>query len=326
MPGFETEDIEASVRMLEEAATGDCLVFNGRNKTVLETLGVCLQHHKLIEVKTRNKEDDLKHKIKQESQLDERRDLEEIQKLLLDDSAFDTSEDEDFSDYEDECEELSIKSIEGEYYEDEFDYDDLSDDEEDDQNANKSFELSDDDAASVKQSYQEDKMKEVQALLKKSDKVWSCESCGYSNRNKHLVTLHAETHVKGLLFPCRYCSKVCSKRLTLKNHIYNVHKKLKESEWNAKQEERGSLENKQQKNKGDLDQEIDEKIVMLMEKIDGKTWKCKLCDKTGQKSSISQHCEARHLMGYSHPCHLCDHKTATRNALKGHIRVKHSGK
>ena len=101
---------------------------------------------------------------------------------------------------------------------------------------------------------------------------------------------------------------------------------VKESEWNAKQEERGSLENKQQKNKGDLDQEIDEKIVMLMEKIDGKTWKCKLCDKTGQKSSISQHCEARHLMGYSHPCHLCDHKTATRNALKGHIRVKHSGK
>ena len=337
MPGFETEDIEASVRMLEVADTGAILVFNGRNKAVLETLGVCLQHHRPLlvdrnesisaEMEASNNEDDQKPKIKQE--------------LQQDDSTFETSDDDnnveedfndklmmdqDFSDSEDESEELPIEYGErNEDFEDECDLS-ISDEEEEDQNANKSFELSDDDAASVKQSYQEDKMKEVQALLKKSDKVWSCESCGYSNRNKHLVTLHAETHVKGLLFPCRYCSKVCSKRLTLKNHIYNVHKKLKESEWNAKQEERGSLENKQQKNKGDLDQEIDEKIVMLMEKVDGKTWKCKLCDKTGQKSSISQHCEARHLMGYSHPCHLCDHKTATRNALKGHIRVKHSGK
>ena len=34
-------------------------------------------------------------------------------------------------------------------------------------NANKSFELSDDDAPTIKESYQEEKIKEIKALLKK---------------------------------------------------------------------------------------------------------------------------------------------------------------
>ena len=46
MPDFDTEDIEASVRMLEVVDTEAILVFNGRSKSVLETLGDCLQNCK----------------------------------------------------------------------------------------------------------------------------------------------------------------------------------------------------------------------------------------------------------------------------------------
>ena len=357
MPGFQTEDIEASLRMLEVAETEAILVFNGRNKSVLETLGVCLQHLKPLgdrresisaEGKTSKDEDDPKPKIKQEPQQEERRDLEEIQKLLLDDSIFETSEeednnieedfhdqlmrDQDFSDSEDESDELPIKSGEGkEAFEDDFDLDDISDEEEEDrdQNANKSFELSDDDADSLtsrmvptdslpKQSYQEDKMKEVKALLKKKDKVWTCKSCDYSNKKRFLVTMHAEKHVKGLMFPCKYCPKVYSVRSTLRGHTHKKHRdegKLRAS----------IVENKKKQKENDLDKEIDEKVGMLIEK-DGKLWKCKQCDKIVTKREyIKKHCEI-HLTGYSHPCQFCGHKTTNRVAMKQHVRDKHHGK
>ena len=227
MPGFDREDIEASLRMLEVVDTdGEAnLVFNGRSKAVLETLGVCLQNYKPLEEireiistgeKSSNYEDDPKPKIKIKQERlqtyekliyheDGGSDLEEIQKHLLDDSTFETSEDEDdnnaedfndqlivnqdISDSEEEGEDLPIKSVEGkEDFEDKFDLDDISDEEEEDQNANKSFELSDDDASTMmstdslsKPSYQESKMKEVKTLVKKSNKVWSCKSCDYSN-------------------------------------------------------------------------------------------------------------------------------------------------
>ena len=45
--------------------------------------------------------------------------------------------------------------------------DDISDEEKGDFNANKSFELSDDDAPTIKDSYQEENIKETKALLKK---------------------------------------------------------------------------------------------------------------------------------------------------------------
>merc|ERR1719219_2615845 len=119
-------------------------------------------------------------------------------------------------------------------------------------------------------------MNEVKALLKKSDKVWTCKSCGYSNQNKYLVTLHAETHVEGLMFRCRYCPKVYSKRNGLRNHIYQKHRgegKQKENKRNAEEEVRESLDNKKKESKDDLDKEIDEKVEKLMEK-DGQLWKC----------------------------------------------------
>ena len=338
MPGFETEDIEASVRMLEVADTGAILVFNGRNKAVLETLGVCLQHHKPLlvdrnesisaEMEASNNEDDPKPKIKQELQQDVEVEEDFNDKLMMD---------QDFSDSEDESEELPIEYGErNEDFEDECDLS-ISDEEEEDQNANKSFELSDDDAGTMsevsatvstdsppKESYQEYKMKEVKALLKKLNKVWSCKSCGYSNKKKRLVTLHAETHVSGLMLPCKYCPKVFSRTLTLGRHTHKNHRGEHKQRASILKNQR-EAEKKAIRSKEELDKEIDEKVVNMMEKDEGQLWKCKQCDKISNRANLKRHCEI-HLIGYSFPCQMCSHKTTNRIAMKEHVRIKHRGK
>ena len=91
-------------------------------------------------------------------------------------------------------------------------------------NANKSFELSDDDAPTIKENYQEKKIKEIKALLKKSDQVWTCKSCGYSNKQNYLATLQAKTHVKALMFHCKYCPKVYSRKFSLRSHRVTLTK------------------------------------------------------------------------------------------------------
>ena len=173
-------------------------------------------------------------------------------------------------------------------------------------------------------------MKEVKTLVKKSNKVWSCKSCDYSNKKKYLVTLHAETHVKGLMFPCKYCPMVYSNRFKLRRHTHKKHRGEGErnlrasilgNQMDEELELRGRLQNDEKRKKTDLDKEINEKVGKLMEK-EGKLWKCKQCDKTSNKTNITRHCEI-HLTGYSFPCPTCDHKTTNRVAMKEHIRQKH---
>ena len=142
-------------------------------------------------------------------------------------------------------------------------------------NANKSFELSDDDAPTIKESYQEEKIKEIKALLKKSDQVWTCKSCGYSNKQNYLATLQAKTHVKALMFHCKYCPKVYSRKFSLRSHTHKKHRNerkqktsILENKRQSEQEERGSLENKDKGNKNNLDKEIDEKVGNLRKKMD----------------------------------------------------------
>ena len=129
--------------------------------------------------------------------------------------------------------------------------------------------------------------------------------------------MHAENHVKGLMFPCRYCAKVYSTRSTLKGHTQLKHR----AERKLKASILKDQSNEKRENKNDLDKEIDGKVEKLMVK-EGKLWKCKHCDKISSRANITRHCEI-HLTGYTFHCHLCPHKTTNRVALKEHVPIKH---
>ena len=75
MPDFITEDILASVRLIEavEVETDTVLVFNGKSKLILETLGIPLQNHKPLEnrVETISEEDEIMEPFTSWKDLDE---------------------------------------------------------------------------------------------------------------------------------------------------------------------------------------------------------------------------------------------------------------
>ena len=360
MPDFRTEDIQASVHMMEALETETFLVFNGNNKVVLETLGIPLQNHKPLEnrVETISEEDEDDHPNSKSQELDEDiyndKEVEEIQKLFLDvnnsileDSDYEDQDEEeendftaqllknqDISDSDSDSEELPVKK-ETNVEIDDFEISDFSDEEDDlDQNLNKSRELQEEDAETRNETKiskpaddTEEKLKEVKSLVKKTNNFFSCKSCDYTNRKKHLLTLHAETHVEGLAFSCKYCEKVCPTRFSLRQHVHKNHRQKKapmtENIKQAEEVSHGQDQNKV-KTRDDLDKEINAKVKRLVVKDEGGVlWKCRECNKTGQRSSIARHAET-HLTGYSHFCPICDHKSTTRDALKTHSRLKHT--
>ena len=68
--------------------------------------------------------------------------------------------------------------------------------------------------------------------------------------------------------------------------------------------------------------ELDQKVNAMIEKCDG-MWKCSFCGKTTKnKGHIKEHAET-HIPG-AYSCHICDHVSVSRKALKVHIRNMHS--
>ena len=278
MPDFRTEDILASVRMIEAVETDTVLVFNGNSKLVLETLGIPLQNHKPLEnrVETISEEDEILQPFTNWKDLDEEtnhdKKVDEIQKLFLDanNSIMEDSDggedeeadfnaqllmDQSFSDTDSDDEEVRVKKENYENIED-FDLNDISiSDEEDDENQNKSREINKDEEEDV------------------------------GTRTDRNITKPADI--------------------------------------NTKQVEEVGQNQKQGRSRDDLDKEIDEKVKRLMVKDEGNLWKCRECSKTGLRYGIARHAET-HLTGYIHFCPVCDHKTTNRDALKTHLRVKHT--
>ena len=49
-----------------------------------------------------------------------------------------------------------------------------------------------------------------------------CDSCGKTSQSKSLLYKHRLTHQK-LDLPCKLCSKICTTKKNLREHIINVH-------------------------------------------------------------------------------------------------------
>ena len=79
---------------------------------------------------------------------------------------------------------------------------------------------------------------------------------------------------------------------------------------------------------GDL-QELDEKVISMMEKTDNKNvhgqpiYQCTLCGKEGKNGQLKNHIEANHLEGVSIPCNLCQIMFRSKRGLTTHIYENH---
>ena len=71
--------------------------------------------------------------------------------------------------------------------------------------------------------------------------------------------------------------------------------------------------------------ELDEKITELMSRDERtKAWVCTMCGKnTRDKTNLSQHIEANHIDGVSHPCNACGKVSRSRHALAKHMYTNH---
>ena len=69
-------------------------------------------------------------------------------------------------------------------------------------------------------------------------------------------------------------------------------------------------------------QDLDTKILELIERDIGKSWKCTICNKVaGTKTKAKEHVEI-HIEGLSFPCSDCDTVLRSRGSLRHHI-IRH---
>merc|ERR550519_527038 len=85
--------------------------------------------------------------------------------------------------------------------------------------------------ASMAGSASADGNKELDALIANSmsastearGRIWSCNVCGVTNRDKTKMKRHVETHMEGFVHSCPYCNQQMKTRRTLKVHLERVH-------------------------------------------------------------------------------------------------------
>ena len=71
-------------------------------------------------------------------------------------------------------------------------------------------------------------------------------------------------------------------------------------------------------------EELQSKIVSMMENISGGEWKCKVCSKLtkGGQTQMKRHVET-HLEGMSYPCNKCGKVSRSSNGLIMHVTREH---
>merc|ERR1712086_1161527 len=67
---------------------------------------------------------------------------------------------------------------------------------------------------------------QIGGMIEKQEGLWRCKVCGKTATRESQTRRHAETHIEGLSHVCHICSKTCSTRHSLKDHIYNIHSEL----------------------------------------------------------------------------------------------------
>ena len=63
----------------------------------------------------------------------------------------------------------------------------------------------------------------MKTIEKTEDGKWKCNICGKIAKQKTQIKGHAETHIEGLSYTCDVCSKTCSTKQYLRQHISNNH-------------------------------------------------------------------------------------------------------
>ena len=63
----------------------------------------------------------------------------------------------------------------------------------------------------------------METIEKTEDGKWKCNICGKIAKQKTQIKGHAETHIEGLSYTCDVCSKTCSTKQYLRQHISNSH-------------------------------------------------------------------------------------------------------
>ena len=66
---------------------------------------------------------------------------------------------------------------------------------------------------------------EIERLFQKTDGVWSCFTCGFTNVRKSHIRRHVEVHIDGLSYACNFCHKEFRLKDSLDCHISRVHRK-----------------------------------------------------------------------------------------------------
>ena len=57
-------------------------------------------------------------------------------------------------------------------------------------------------------------------------RLWKCDVCGRTNKDKADIRRHMEKHFHGFEHRCPHCNKQAKSREALRKHISNYHKDL----------------------------------------------------------------------------------------------------
>ena len=68
----------------------------------------------------------------------------------------------------------------------------------------------------------------IKHSVEKVDNIFfKCKACGFVRTSIASLKRHAEIHVKGLEFDCKFCEKQCKTTSALNKHISQKHKEQK---------------------------------------------------------------------------------------------------
>ena len=143
-------------------------------------------------------------------------------------------------------------------------------------------------------------------------KKYLCSLCGQKSRFKGHAKEHAETHIKGLSFPCQNCTKIYNSRNSFRTHLIK-NRCIKPKTKNLAVQS-GVIQEEIEELK-----ELEEKLEKMFYRLPDLKYLCSLC---GQKSRFRGHAKEHaetHIKGLSFPCQNCTKIYNSRNSFRTHL-------